>query len=244
VAESLRFDMLDPKVMPQLWAFSNDALRLEKHYSGGNLTQMGVFSMFYGLYGSNWFPMHAARRAPVLMDVCSGRTTSSRSTPASASPIPAFDKTVFIEHATRRTCMPSSRARRLRQRDAKNIDDILRLHRASATRRARSWPTCSSSPPTRPTISAGGGDRHALAGGLQLPHRRFATQTPQIKNRYINAAHHVDGQIGRVIDYLKRRDCSTRPSSSCSAITARSSWSAAAGAIAPSSTASRPARRR
>jgi membrane-anchored protein YejM (alkaline phosphatase superfamily) len=35
--------------MPQLWNFSEHALRLEQHYSGGNTTQMGIFSMFYGL---------------------------------------------------------------------------------------------------------------------------------------------------------------------------------------------------
>jgi hypothetical protein len=37
--------------------FSKQALRLEQHYSGGNVTQMGIFSMFYGLYGNYWFPM-------------------------------------------------------------------------------------------------------------------------------------------------------------------------------------------
>ena len=77
--------------MPRLWAFSNDALRLEKHYSGGNLTQMGVFSMFYGLYGSNWFPMRAAQRAPVLMDVLQQQNyqfalhTSQRFTPVAVA---------------------------------------------------------------------------------------------------------------------------------------------------------------
>src|SRR5690606_23985432 len=69
VAESLRYDMLDPKIMPKLWQFSEESLRMERHYSGGNMTQMGVFSMFYGLYGNYCFPMLAARRSPVLMDV-------------------------------------------------------------------------------------------------------------------------------------------------------------------------------
>jgi membrane-anchored protein YejM (alkaline phosphatase superfamily) len=41
----------------------------------------------------------------------------------------------------------------------------------------------------------------------------FATQTPQIKNRYINAAHHVDSQIARVLELPQGEDrpCSTRP---------------------------------
>jgi membrane-anchored protein YejM (alkaline phosphatase superfamily) len=62
--ESLRYDMLDRTIMPQLWDFSEHALRLEQHYSGGNTTQMGIFAMFYGLYGNYWFPMQAARRSP------------------------------------------------------------------------------------------------------------------------------------------------------------------------------------
>ncbi|HBO9096785.1 TPA: DUF3413 domain-containing protein, partial [Pseudomonas aeruginosa] len=54
VAESLRGDMLDPRYMPRLWDFSNRAIRLDNHYSSGNLTQMGVFGMFYGLHGGYW----------------------------------------------------------------------------------------------------------------------------------------------------------------------------------------------
>ena len=124
VAESLRFDMLDPQIMPRLWALSNDALRLEKHYSGGNLTQMGVFSMFYGLYGNNWFPMHAARRAPVLMDVLQQQNYQFSLNTSQRFTYPAFDKTLFVNmrpqdmHALEGGAPPW-------QRDAKNIDDIL-----------------------------------------------------------------------------------------------------------------------
>ncbi len=32
VAESLRFDLLEPRLMPNLWEFSGQALRLEHHY--------------------------------------------------------------------------------------------------------------------------------------------------------------------------------------------------------------------
>ena len=67
--ESLRFDMLEPAIMPKLWDLSERSLRLENHYSGGNTTQMGIFSMFYGLYGNFWFPIGAARRSPLLVDV-------------------------------------------------------------------------------------------------------------------------------------------------------------------------------
>jgi hypothetical protein len=88
------------------------------------------------------------------------------------------------------------------------------------------------------------GDRQALSRRPQLSDGRLSQQIGEIKNRYINAAHHVDSPDRPRHRHLRRRSCSTTPSSSSSATTARNSWSAAAGDIAPSSTASRPARRR
>ena len=46
--------MLDPRYMPR--DFSNRAIRLDNHYSSGNLTQMGVFGMFYGCTAATGTP--------------------------------------------------------------------------------------------------------------------------------------------------------------------------------------------
>jgi membrane-anchored protein YejM (alkaline phosphatase superfamily) len=104
------------------------ALRLEKHYSGGNLTQMGVFSMFYGLYGNYWFPMHAARRAPVLMDVMQQQDYQFSLYTSQRFTYPAFDKTVFANMQARRTCMPSPLGARLAARPEEHRRHA-RLHR-------------------------------------------------------------------------------------------------------------------
>ena len=203
VAESLRFDMLDPQVMPRLWALSNDALRLEKHYSGGNLTQMGVFSMFYGLYGNNWFPMHAARRAPVLMDVLQQQHYQFSLNTSQRFTYPAFDKTIFVNmrpqdmHALEGGAPPW-------QRDAKNIDDILGfIDRRDPARPFMTYMFFESThapydfPPqaviARPYLE----DFNYLTAD-------FKQDIGQIKNRYINAAHHIDDQIGRVVDHLRK----------------------------------------
>jgi len=203
VAESLRFDMLDPQVMPRLWALSNDALRLEKHYSGGNLTQMGVFSMFYGLYGNNWFPMHAARRAPVLMDVLQQQNYQFSLNTSQRFTYPAFDKTLFVNmrpqdmHALEGGAPPW-------QRDARNIDDVLSfIDRRDPARPFMTYMFFESThapydfPPqaaiARPYLE----DFNYLTAD-------FKKDIGQIKNRYINAAHHIDGQIGRVVDHLRK----------------------------------------
>ena len=204
VAESLRFDMLDPQIMPRLWDFSNDALRLEKHFSGGNLTQMGVFSMFYGLYGNNWFPMHAARRAPVLMDVLQQQHYQFSLNTSQRFTYPAFDKTIFANmrpqdmHALEAGAPPW-------QRDAQNIDDILSfIDRRDPARPFMGYMFFESTHAPYACPQEAAIARPYLENFNYLT-ADFGRDIRQIKNRYINAARHVDGQIGRVVDHLKAK---------------------------------------
>jgi hypothetical protein len=204
VAESLRFDMLDPAIMPRVWALSQDAVRLEKHFSGSNMTQMGVFSMFYGLYGNYWFPMLAARRAPLLMDVMQQQGYEFSINTSQRFTYPAFDKTVFANlrpqdlHA-REGGAPAW------QRDVQNIDDLIGfIDRRDPARPFMTYMFFESThanynfPPEA-----------ALAGpyleDFNYLTADFAADIALIRNRYVNAAHHVDAQIGRLVDHLRQR---------------------------------------
>lgn len=204
VAESLRFDMLDRNIMPQLWNFSEQALRMEKHYSGGNLTQMGVFSMFYGLYGNYWFPMYAARRTPVLMDVLQqqryqfGLYTSQRFT------FPAFDKTVFAAMDPADLHERSGGAPAW-QRDVQNIDELLGfIDRRDPQRPFMTYMFFESThasydfPPEAAIAKP-------YLENLNYLTTDLAANIGPLKNRYINAAHHVDAQVGRVIEHLRKK---------------------------------------
>lgn len=204
VAESLRFDMLEPRIMPQLWALSNDALRLEKHFSGGNMTQMGVFSMFYGLYGNYWFPMLAARRPPVLMDVMQAQHYQFSLNTSQRFTYPAFDKTVF---ATMRPedLHPLEGGAPAWQRDVRNIDALIDfIDRRDPARPFMTYMFFESTHANydfpqdaiiaRPILE----DFNYLTAD-------FRADIAPIKNRYINAAHHVDSQIGRLIDHLRAK---------------------------------------
>jgi hypothetical protein len=203
VAESLRFDMLDPKIMPKLWQFSEQALRMERHYSGGNLTQMGVFSMFYGLYGNYWFPMYAARRTPVLMDVMQQQNYQFSLHTSQRFTFPAFDKTIFAG-MNPADLHPLSSGAPAWQRDVHNIDDLLKY--------------IDGRDPSRPFMtymffeSTHASYDFPPEAAIARPYLEdfnylttdYAAKIDQIKNRYINASHHIDGQIGRVIDHLRR----------------------------------------
>jgi membrane-anchored protein YejM (alkaline phosphatase superfamily) len=203
VAESMRFDMLDPKIMPNLWDFSQQALRLEHHYSGGNLTQMGVFSMFYGLYGNYWFPMHSARRSPVLMDVMQQRGYRFSLHTSQRFSFPAFDKTIFVGMKPEDMHELSGGAPAW-QRDRKNIDDLLAfVGRRDDARPFMAYMFFESThaaydfPPEAAIAKPYLEDLNYLTTD-------FSARIGEIKNRYINAAHYVDVQIGRVIEQLRR----------------------------------------
>lgn len=204
VAESLRFDMLDRKIMPQLWQFSEQALRMERHYSGGNLTQMGVFSMFYGLYGNYWFPMYAAQRPPVLMDVMQRQNYQFSLHTSQRFTFPAFDKTIFAGMNPAEMHALSGGAPAW-QRDVKNIDDLLGfIDRRAADRPFMTYMFFESTHasydfPAEAAIAT------PYLEDFNYLTTDYAAKIGAIKNRYINAAHHVDGQIGRVIEHLRDR---------------------------------------
>lgn len=203
VAESLRFDMLDARIMPQLWSFSNQALRLEKHFSGGNMTQMGVFSMFYGLYGNNWFPMLSARRAPVLMEVLQQQDYQFSLHTSQRFTYPAFDKTVFANMRPQ-DMHPIEGGASAWQRDVQNIDDMLGFIDGRAT--DRPFMTYMFFESTHANYDF---PEHAAIARPYMEDFNYITTDlasgiAPIKNRYINAAHHVDAQIGRVVEHLRK----------------------------------------
>ena len=68
VIDSWRGDMAGADSTPALAARALAARSFEDHYSGGNGTRFGVFSLLYGLHGSYWWPVLEAGRAPVLLD--------------------------------------------------------------------------------------------------------------------------------------------------------------------------------
>lgn len=68
VIDSWRGDMAGADSTPALAARASGARSFENHYSGGNGTRFGVFSLLYGLHGSYWWPVLEAGRAPVLLE--------------------------------------------------------------------------------------------------------------------------------------------------------------------------------
>jgi len=69
VADAMRSDMVQQATAPFLWRFArNEAGWFSQHFSGGNSSRMGMFSLFYGLPPGYWSSFESLQRSPVLVD--------------------------------------------------------------------------------------------------------------------------------------------------------------------------------
>ncbi len=69
LVDAMRGDMLGIGLTPNLDQFAEQqASRFSNHYSGGNSSRMGAFSLFYGLPPGYFDSFEALQKPPVLMD--------------------------------------------------------------------------------------------------------------------------------------------------------------------------------
>lgn len=97
VIDSWRFDEINARVTPNLEAFARRAARFVDHYSGGNATRIGIFSLFYSIPGTYWHRILAERRAPVLMEQLSELRYDVQVFRSAPLYSPEFDRTVFAQ---------------------------------------------------------------------------------------------------------------------------------------------------
>lgn len=206
VSESMRWDRLTPEIMPRTWAFAGRAQRFTQHYSSGNGTREGLFGMFYGLYGSYWQSFLHDGRPPLLMqrlqalDYQFDLRTSARFT------YPEFNRTLFAS-MPKELQYEGSDALHPWQNDERNIDGLLQF----LDKRDRNRPFMSfmffnatharySFPDTsvvkRPYLEN--------LNYAELSKESLAPHIDQLLNRYANAAHSIDAQMGRVFAYLEQ----------------------------------------
>lgn len=95
--DAWRFDMLNQDVSPNITRFSKDAVVFRNHYSGGNASRFGVFTLIYGVYGSYWHSFLAERRSPVLLDELMKLGYDFKILASTKMTNPEFRKTAFVK---------------------------------------------------------------------------------------------------------------------------------------------------
>jgi hypothetical protein len=213
VVESLRADMLTPEIMPKLWQFSSGALRFNRHYSGGNGTRQGLFALFYGLYGNNWDRFLHDRTAPVLFSVLDQYHYQRLAITSASFTYPEFDQTIFAGFKPDELVQDSQGAPW--ERDVRNVDRLLAslATPSPATSSLATTAAPAVQPQFRfmffeatharydfPASAVIRPDYLKSVDYMKLSPGYLRDNLAAFRNRYINAAHHIDTQIGRVLD--------------------------------------------
>lgn len=207
VSESWRADTLTPEIMPATSAFAARAQNFKLHYSGGNGTRIGVFSMMTGVPGSYWPVFLQTHRSAAMIDVLQQQDYQMAFYTSARFSYPEFDQSIFSK-------VPRDQLHWIQgpgagwEKDRKNVSDMLDfIDRRDPAKpffsfmffespHARYYfpPDSVIRKPYRDDINYATLDRGTLKGDMTL-----------IKNRYLNAVHHLDSQFQRVFDHLERQ---------------------------------------
>ena len=197
VIDGMRADALTPVTAPRLAALAPSTVRFDRHWSGGNVSRPGMFSLFYGLPATYWKVFADVARPPVLMDLFRqyGYQFGIFASSPVYSPVVGLDRTALarIPNLRHETISPhpgsSGRDRTLTEEWLEWIDrrdqprpffGFLFYNAAVANEAPKDYPPTVPVPP-----------RASIQG--------------QLHARYLTAVHYVDSLVGRVLDDLERR---------------------------------------
>lgn len=203
MVESLRHDMLDPRVMPNTWRYAQDAQWFDHHFSSGNATRFGLFGLMYGLPGGYWQSMLAEQRGPVLIDRM--KRDGYRMHVYGSAPLysPEFDRTVFSQVRDRIVNAPAALDSADRDRHIiERMQADIRNHPGGSPFFGFVFLDSPHAP-------------YHLPRGYRSPFEPMATDVNFLKlgpdhdptpefNRYRAAVHYSDELIGQLLDTLGR----------------------------------------
>lgn len=97
VIDTWRYDAMTEKITPHIHDFSQRALQYQDHYSGGNCTQPGIFTLFYGLPANYWRAMREQKKGPIFIQELMKQHYQLGIFASATLRFPEFNKTVFQE---------------------------------------------------------------------------------------------------------------------------------------------------
>ena len=202
VGESFRWDLLDPEITPNLWRLAGHSLRFDKHYSGGNRTRMGLFSMFYGLHAPYWYSFERERVAPLLMRFLQQKNYQLALHTSQSFDYPELRHTLFTGIDER--YLQEIKTGEPWLRDRQNISDLIeKLGKRDLARPFFGFMFFESTHAPY-TFPEEGTVRQDYIRDFNYLKANLQEDIDKIHARYINAAHHVDREAGRLMDYLEK----------------------------------------
>lgn len=200
IIDTWRFDMLNAVNTPNIYHFSQKSWQFQQHFSGGNGTQPGIFSLFYSLPATYWPATINEHKSPVFIDklLTSGYHMGIFASADLLSP--PFNQNVFVKIKNLQTSTPGywphDRDKHITEEFKQFIEHTPSPFFSFLFYDAAHSFCYGNSPvnPFQPSISAC--DR--------LTYTNHTDPAPTF-NRYKNALYYVDQLIGQDLALLKKR---------------------------------------
>ena len=201
ISDSLRFDMLNPDVMPVWSELSQQGQLFNHHISTGNATRFGVYGLFSGLFGNYWFDALNNNTSSVLIDQLLqqqyrfGFFSNARLTS------PEFDKTLFSR--VKEFIPPATQGRNVLSREYEITRQTVSFIQENNNQPFFGFvffdaPHAYVSPPEAQKFQP------ALESINYLSLNNDSDALPFL-NRYKNAVHFTDQLTGDILDALKQK---------------------------------------
>jgi uncharacterized protein len=202
VIDSWRADTLNAENTPRIWNLAGRSQVFDEHMSGGNSTQYGTFSMFYGLWASAEPSFAAEHRGPVLFDALKELGYRIEVLSSLELSLADFRRALLVGVREDVTAVPGRRAadkdRQIRERfeallpEQPDAPPFFTLAIMESTHAG--YDLDEADAPYRP-YARGIGVRGLGSGEFRLA----------VFNRYRNSVHYADRLVGEMVDALERR---------------------------------------
>lgn len=200
--DTLRYDAMNAKVMPTVYKFAQKAIQFNDHWSGGNCTGPGLFSLFYGIPANYWRAVLAREVAPVMIHQFLKAHYQMGIFTSAPLTFPPLHKTVFKEVGNLQLDLPGANT-------VIRDEQITRAFHAFINDRSSAKPFfvflfydavhnyCEADTPHQTPFQP------AVVSCDRFSLTKYSDPVPYL-NRYRNAAYFVDHEIAKVIVTLKQ----------------------------------------
>ncbi|MEC9491602.1 sulfatase-like hydrolase/transferase [Flexistipes sp.] len=195
-----RFDMFNKSVSPNITNFAEKALVFKNHYSGGNASRFGIFSIFYGIHGYYWHSFLNERQSPVFIDTLQKLNYNFRIISSTRLTFPEFRKTAFVKIPE--YIEDSLPGKDTIYRDANAVKDFVNWHKNYNS----NDPFFSFMFLDAPHAKEFPEEFNKFKSESEDPNYLFINEKniTKLKNAYMNAVLYDDYLISKLLDYLKK----------------------------------------
>ena len=94
--DAAKYSVINKNTSPNIENFKKDSIVFKNHYSGGNATRFGIFSLMYGVNSTYWFSFLNASKGSILFDILKKLDYDISIISSTNTSWPEFRKTAYV----------------------------------------------------------------------------------------------------------------------------------------------------